>query len=117
MEMPWALQMVTTIIFHPHFQGVGGWESKGVDSGIYSKKFMEMSKSFYESAIRDAQVDPIAILDYAWKYCQYITGSSTACVVVLESKTGKLKYIFFFEFMVTRYQYCKCGRQWICNYS
>jgi len=60
--------------------GVGGWSLHGIDPAIYARSIMKDAKIAYE----DLNVKlPIDILNYAYERAKGISGSSTACILVV----------------------------------
>lgn len=59
--------------------GVGGWESVGVDPGLYSRALMESCK-ITSISIKD----PVKILSKACEDAKIFTGTSTAVIVLLK---------------------------------
>jgi len=65
--------------------GVGGWSDQGVDPSIYAKALMSSACEFYNKNKQNyTSIQPIEILDYAYKQSRKIIGSCTACVIVLD---------------------------------
>jgi len=68
------------------FDGVGAWSNIGIDPGLYSKSLASECNDAYEKL---KSRDPLDLLERAWLNSHHITGSSTACCVVLSE--GKLR--------------------------
>lgn len=61
--------------------GVGGWASLGVDSGLYSRELMSNSvAAIHEEP--DGSIDPARVLEKAHSSTK-AKGSSTACIIAL----------------------------------
>jgi len=64
--------------------GVGGWAEVGVDPAIYARNLMLLSKEAYD---KEKKKEPLEILNFAYnKMNKKLRGSSTACILVLDSK-------------------------------
>lgn len=68
------------------FDGVGGWQSLGVDSGLYSKGLAESTKQAYVEALEsgDEIPEPQHLLHKGYEKVTHITGSCTACVLLVK---------------------------------
>eukprot|EP01127_Copromyxa_protea_P011604 TRINITY_DN2929_c0_g1_i2.p1 TRINITY_DN2929_c0_g1~~TRINITY_DN2929_c0_g1_i2.p1 ORF type:complete len:214 (-),score=21.26 TRINITY_DN2929_c0_g1_i2:235-876(-) len=66
------------------FDGVGGWAELNVDPSAYSNKFCQEVQKCYDM---EGIEDPIAVLQRADEESVEVLGSSTACLVILKSKT------------------------------
>jgi len=67
--------------------GVGGYDEYGVDSGLYSKRFMQLAME--RDAEQGAAVDPAELIDYAHQRTK-LPGACTAVCLQLDGKNGKL---------------------------
>ncbi|KAE8671770.1 putative protein phosphatase 2C 55 [Hibiscus syriacus] len=63
--------------------GVGGWQMRGIDAGIYARQLMNNSLlATLTQAHPHNQIDPMKVLDEAFAKTQ-AAGSSTACIITL----------------------------------
>ncbi|OMO79820.1 phosphatase 2C (PP2C)-like protein [Corchorus capsularis] len=62
--------------------GVGGWNSKGIDAGIYARELMNNALMAILTQ-PDRQVDPMTVLSEAYSKTKAL-GSSTACIITLK---------------------------------
>lgn len=83
--------------------GVGGWRKQGVDPAIFSQTLMyhasEIAKSSDERLQSDLHGARTLLKDAFWRLVKDFTtgkkkpfGSSTACVVIINRETGRLKF-------------------------
>ncbi|XP_050368820.1 probable protein phosphatase 2C 55 [Argentina anserina] len=74
--------------------GVGGTRKKGIDSGVYARKLMNNAVKAVHNQPRisgDSNgVDLRKVLNEAYANTKDVDGSSTACIVALNNKDGKL---------------------------
>lgn len=78
--------------------GVGGWNSLGVDPSLYSASLMENAKEAVNLGIKI----PVQILSIAYDNSNYITGSSTACILTLNDSELQSANLGDSGFMVLR---------------
>lgn len=74
------------------FDGVGGWRSDGIDVSLFSETLAEASKEYINNAYSpddEQHIDLRMALTYAKEIIREkdLTGSSTACMLSLNSKT------------------------------
>ena len=81
------------------FDGVGAWSNIGVDPGLYSKNLASECGKAYEKL---KATEPLALLEKAWLNSQHITGSSTACCLVLSERKLKAANLGDSGFLVIR---------------
>jgi len=79
--------------------GVGGWAEYGIDPALYARKLMEGARLAVEQKVG---TDPVKIMQFAYNHAKDVTGSSTACVVVLEGGTLKAANLGDSGFMIIR---------------
>eukprot|EP01133_Synstelium_polycarpum_P005268 gene5268-6103_t len=63
--------------------GVGGWGDVGIDPSLYSNTLMEGAKLASNESHQSR--DPIDIMDMGYRYSHDIKGSSTCCIVMLDT--------------------------------
>ncbi|KAJ0044818.1 hypothetical protein Pint_04768 [Pistacia integerrima] len=63
--------------------GVGGWNKRGIDAGIYARELMTNSLIALSGLPKEAVVDPKKVLKDAYSITT-AQGSSTACIVTLK---------------------------------
>lgn len=68
--------------------GVGGWASKGIDPGIFSRQLMSFAAE--EAKGSTGTVDPVGMLSRAHARTT-VPGSSTAIILALGQETGELR--------------------------
>jgi len=66
--------------------GVGGWAAHGIDAGEYARQLVGHMKSAHQAGTRD----PVEIMWHAYNSTA-VLGSSTALVLVLDSKTSTIE--------------------------
>ncbi|KAK9936995.1 hypothetical protein M0R45_013814 [Rubus argutus] len=73
--------------------GVGGCRKHGIDSGVYARKLMNNAVTAVHNQHRisgDSNVDPRKVLNEAYANTKDVDGLSTACIVALNNRDGKL---------------------------
>lgn len=80
--------------------GVGGWGDIGVDPAFYSKSLMEGAKMAAENPLNPR--DPVEVMSEGYQYSQYVQGSSTCCILVLEGNHLNAANLGDSGFMVIR---------------
>jgi len=79
--------------------GVGGWAEVGIDPALYAQKLMESAKQ----AIEEKNFyEPLQILQDAYDTASIVTGSSTACIVVIQENSLKAVNLGDSGFLVVR---------------
>lgn len=72
--------------------GVGGWSEAGIDSSHYSNALLHYATMFAEK--HHVPPPPSAVLEHAFEQVatnpEIVAGSSTACLLRLDAKNGKL---------------------------
>lgn len=81
--------------------GVSAWIDVGVDPSLYPRSLMEWAKHSVESS-RSKSLDPKTILLDAYLKSDQITGSSTACIIVVNENSLEAVNLGDSGFMVVR---------------
>ena len=76
--------------------GVGGWNDRGVNPAIFSWKLMNYCHDYVNSNVSNLELSPLDILQNAFDNVQndnqVKAGSSTACIVKIDSNEGNNKH-------------------------